>query len=50
MTDAQAKVDRYIALVEKWEGLVSADMTYEALAQLRYDEIFAKLDMTAYGS
>ncbi|KAA5606621.1 C4-dicarboxylate ABC transporter substrate-binding protein [Roseospira marina] len=47
--DAQAKIDRYIALVEKWEGLITDDMTYEDLAELRYAEIFAKRDMAAYG-
>lgn len=49
VTDAQTKIDRYVALVEKWEDLVAEDMTAEKLAQLRYDEIFAKLDMAAYG-
>ncbi|EPX85459.1 C4-dicarboxylate TRAP transporter substrate-binding protein [Salipiger mucosus] len=48
--DAQAKIDRYIALVDKWEGLITEGMTYEALAELRYDEIFAKIDLGAYGS
>ncbi|WP_095587419.1 C4-dicarboxylate TRAP transporter substrate-binding protein [Actibacterium ureilyticum] len=49
VTDAQAKIDRYIALVEKWEALVSDDMPYEELAELRYAEIFSKFDMDAYG-
>ncbi|WP_116133307.1 C4-dicarboxylate TRAP transporter substrate-binding protein [Tropicimonas sp. IMCC34043] len=49
VADAQAKIDRYIALIEKWEGLISEDMTYEQVSELRYDEIFAKLDMSAYG-
>ena len=49
VTDAQAKVDRYIALVAKWEDLVTPGMTYEQLAELRYDEIFAKQDMGSYG-
>lgn len=49
VTDAQAKVDRYIALVEKWDGLVTEGMTYEDLAELRYKEIFAKFDMANYG-
>lgn len=47
--DAQAKVDRYSALVEKWEGLITDDMTYEDLAELRYEEIFSKLDFGSYG-
>lgn len=49
VTDAQAKIDRYAALVEKWEGLITPDMTPEAMGQLRYDEIFAKLDLATYG-
>jgi len=49
VTDAQAKIDRYTALVQKWQGLVKPGMTYEELAELRYTEIFAKLDMAAYG-
>ena len=49
VADAQAKIDRYTALVAKWEGLVHADMTYEELAELRFTEIFAKLDMNSYG-
>ncbi|MFV0243557.1 MAG: C4-dicarboxylate TRAP transporter substrate-binding protein [Qingshengfaniella sp.] len=49
VTDAQTKVDRYIALVEKWEGLITEDMTYEELGELRYQEIFADMDMTRYG-
>ena len=49
VTDAQAKIDRYTALVEKWDGLVTEDMTAEELGELRYDEIFGKLDMATYG-
>ena len=48
--DAQAKIDRYKALIEKWEGLVSTDMSYEDLAELRYEEIFSKIDLNNYGS
>lgn len=47
--DAQAKADRYTALVEKWEGLITPGMTYEEMAELRYSEIFAGLDLGAYG-
>ncbi|GEO80227.1 C4-dicarboxylate TRAP transporter substrate-binding protein [Pararhodospirillum oryzae] len=47
--DPQAKIDRYKALVAKWEGLITPAMTPEALAELRYTEIFARLDMNAYG-
>ncbi|MCI5041195.1 MAG: C4-dicarboxylate ABC transporter substrate-binding protein, partial [Donghicola eburneus] len=49
VTDALTKIDRYIALVEKWEGLITEGMTYEELAELRYDEIFAGFDMATYG-
>ncbi len=49
VTDAQAKVYRYVLLVGKWEGLITDDTTPEELAQLRYDQIFAPLDMTTYG-
>lgn len=49
VTGAQAKIYRYLMLVGKWEGLVSEDMTAEELGQLRYDEIFGKLDMATYG-
>lgn len=49
VTDAQAKIDRYIALVEKWEGLITEGMTAEELAELRYGEIFGKLDLGSYG-
>lgn len=49
VTDAQAKVDRYIELVAKWEALITDEMTYEELAELRYSEIFAHFDMNSYG-
>ncbi|MXN64390.1 C4-dicarboxylate ABC transporter substrate-binding protein [Stappia sp. GBMRC 2046] len=49
VADAQAKIDRYTALVEKWEGLITPGITAEELGELRYNEIFAKLDMNAYG-
>ena len=49
VTDAEAKIARYTALIEKWEGLITPEMTYEDLAELRYNEIFAKIDMAAYG-
>jgi TRAP-type C4-dicarboxylate transport system substrate-binding protein len=48
--DAEAKVARYLALVEKWHGLIGPDMTTEKLGELRYDEIFSKLDFSAFGS
>lgn len=48
VTDAQAKAYRYAALIGKWEHLITPEMTPEDLAQLRYDEIFADLDMAAF--
>lgn len=47
--DAKAKIDRYAALVEKWDGLIKDGMTPEDMAELRYNEIFAKIDLDAYG-
>ncbi|WP_221794283.1 C4-dicarboxylate TRAP transporter substrate-binding protein [Oceanobacter mangrovi] len=47
--NAQAKVDRYIALVEKWNGLVAGVSTQDELAELRYREIWAKRDLSQYG-
>lgn len=49
VTDAQAKIDRYSALVDKWEGLITPGMSYEDMAELRYKEIFAPLDLSTYG-
>jgi hypothetical protein len=49
VTDAQTKIDRYSALVDKWDGLISDGITADELGELRYNEIFAKLDMSAYG-
>lgn len=47
--DAQAKIDRYKALIDKWEGLIKPGMTADELGELRYTEIFAKMDMNSYG-
>lgn len=49
VTDAEAKIERYAALVAKWEALIPADISADDLAELRYDEIFAKLDLATYG-
>ncbi|AUH32665.1 C4-dicarboxylate TRAP transporter substrate-binding protein [Paracoccus tegillarcae] len=49
VTDAQAKVDRYVALIEKWDGLVTAETTPEELAALRDQEIWANVDLESYG-
>lgn len=49
VADAQAKIDRYAALVEKWEGLVTPEMTAEDLGALREREIWSQVDFAAYG-
>lgn len=49
VSDAQAKADRYIALLEKWSGLITPGMSVEEIAALRDQEIWAKLDMNSYG-
>ncbi len=48
--NAQAKVDRYIALVEKWSKLVASVSSEDELAELRYQEIWAKRDLSHYGN
>ncbi|MBU1293873.1 MAG: C4-dicarboxylate TRAP transporter substrate-binding protein [Gammaproteobacteria bacterium] len=50
VTNAAAKVDRYKALLKKWEGLVANVTTSDELAELRYKEIWSKVDMKTYGS
>ncbi|KGJ03540.1 TRAP-type C4-dicarboxylate transport system, substrate-binding protein [Paracoccus halophilus] len=49
VTDAQAKVDRYKELIEKWEGLVTPETTPDELAALRDREIWSKVDYATYG-
>ncbi|MFD1794520.1 C4-dicarboxylate ABC transporter substrate-binding protein [Paracoccus aurantiacus] len=49
VTDAQTKIDRYTALIEKWEGLVKAEMPAEELGALRDKEIWANVDFATYG-
>jgi TRAP-type C4-dicarboxylate transport system substrate-binding protein len=49
VTDAQGKIDRYAALVEKWEGLIKGVESADDLAELRYQEIFSKLDYNTFG-
>lgn len=49
VADAQDKIDRFVDLIEKWEALITPDMTHEELAELRYAEIFSKIDLSAYG-
>lgn len=47
--DAQAKMDRYVALIEKWKGLVEGVDTPEAYAELRYNELWANVDYDQFG-
>ena len=47
--DAAAKVEKYKALVEKWEGLVKDAKTPDDYAELRYKEIWSKVDFSTYG-
>ncbi|MCB1384142.1 MAG: C4-dicarboxylate TRAP transporter substrate-binding protein [Notoacmeibacter sp.] len=47
--DAAAKVAKYTALVEKWEGLVKDLKTTDDYAELRYQEIWSKVDFATYG-
>lgn len=49
VTNPEEKVARYGALLTKWEGLVEGVASAEDLAELRYNEIWAKVDFTAYG-
>lgn len=47
--NAEEKVARYLELVEKWHGLVEGVNTPEELAELRYQEIWSKVDFASYG-
>lgn len=49
--DAAAKIDRFRALVARWEALLPADRdwTPEAIAEVFRAEIYAKLDPATYG-
>ncbi|MFS4436896.1 C4-dicarboxylate TRAP transporter substrate-binding protein [Paracoccaceae bacterium GXU_MW_L88] len=49
VTDAQTKIDRYAALIEKWEGLVNAETPYEEVARIREEEIWSEIDFNSYG-
>lgn len=49
VSDAQAKVDRYVALIEKWEGLVTTGMSPDELGALRETEIWSQVDFASYG-
>lgn len=49
VTNPEAKIARYEELLTKWEGLVEGVDSSEALAELRYKEIWSKIDYTTYG-
>lgn len=51
VTDAQAKMDRFSALAEKWEGLVAGidPANADQVAELFRDNIFAETDKATYG-
>lgn len=49
VVNAQEKVDRYLELVTKWHELVKDVKTPDELAELRYQEIWAKRDLSQYG-
>jgi TRAP-type C4-dicarboxylate transport system substrate-binding protein len=49
VTNAAEKVERYRQLVEKWEGLVEkTGNDVDALGDLRYQEIWAKVDVATF--
>lgn len=50
VVNAQEKVDRYLALVEKWNRLVKDVDSVEALAELRYQEIWSKRTLMDYAN
>ncbi|MEC9347491.1 MAG: C4-dicarboxylate TRAP transporter substrate-binding protein [Pseudomonadota bacterium] len=49
--DAQAKVDRYLALIAKWKGLTATiDRTDpQAFGKLLWDQVWSKIDAKTYG-
>ena len=44
-----AVVDGYAALIAKWEGLITPEMTPEELGALREQEIWSGVDFATYG-
>lgn len=49
VTDPATKIERYRALLAKWETLVADVTSAEDLAELRYREIWSKVDFNSYG-
>lgn len=49
IANAADKIARYQELLTKWEGLVEGVSTPEELAELRYAEIWSKVDYGTYG-
>ncbi|ADZ90909.1 C4-dicarboxylate TRAP transporter substrate-binding protein [Marinomonas mediterranea] len=50
VVNAQEKVDRYLALVEKWNHLVEGVDSIEELAELRYKEIWSHRKLMDYAN
>jgi len=50
VTNAQEKVERYLALVDKWHKLVENVTTQDELAELRYREIWSQRNLSLYGN
>lgn len=50
VVDAEAKVARYAELLTKWEGLVADVASAEELAELRFQEIWSKVDYATFGN
>ncbi|WP_158971262.1 type 2 periplasmic-binding domain-containing protein [Chachezhania sediminis] len=49
VTDGDDVVQKINALIEKWRGKLEGVETEEELAQLYWDEIYAKVDFATYG-
>jgi len=49
VTNPEEKIAHYQELLTKWEGLVQGVETADDLAELRYQEIWSKVDYNTYG-
>lgn len=47
--NAAEKIETYKSLIEKWEKLITPEMTAAEMAELRYKEIFGSVDLARYG-
>ena len=50
VSNPEPKIARYTALVEKWHKLVADVKSPDELAELRWKEIFSKIDLSKYGN